>query len=527
MKLTNKNIATAIEDIEKFFDTVKASKKDKLKICLILEETLLRYQEKFGEDCEFKIVTRKWLGAPKVSIKIKGKPYNPLEDNDSDENILPESIIENLLNYEQAGVNHSYEKGCNEIKAFSTREVSRLKILGDPTTISIFVGIIAALIVENFSEPTQKIIVEDITTPLLNSLFGTIVAANIPLVFISIVSSICALENVTVLNELGTKTLKRFAKIVLFIAFLTICISCIFFQIVNLNFGGQALADNSKELYQIFNLILSIIPQNVIEPFLNAQILQIVVIALITGICITILGDRVNEFKNLILNLKQIIFKVVEFVMKVIPLVIFLCIFKTILVYDIGEIFGVWKLIAANYAAFFLVTFVFLLKNSIKHGVKIWDFLKKIYPALLITFTTGSGSAAIPKNIELCKSELKIKENLCDFYIPLSHALCPTTILIGIIIYTFYAAEFSSLQISISQLFIIAFLSVQFSLSAVAENGGIIAFMSLMIAQMGFSMDCLGMIMTANIFVVNISGVIGIVVRDCDLYDFDKKLSVN
>lgn len=59
MKLSNKNIATVIENIENFFDAVKVSKKDKLKLCLILEESLLRYQEKFGEDCEFKIITRK------------------------------------------------------------------------------------------------------------------------------------------------------------------------------------------------------------------------------------------------------------------------------------------------------------------------------------------------------------------------------------------------------------------------------------------------------------------------------------
>ena len=51
MKLNNKNIATVIENIEKFFDAVKVSEKDKIKICLILEESLLRYQEKFGEDC--------------------------------------------------------------------------------------------------------------------------------------------------------------------------------------------------------------------------------------------------------------------------------------------------------------------------------------------------------------------------------------------------------------------------------------------------------------------------------------------
>ena len=102
MKLSNQNIAEVMETIEKFFDSVSAPRKDKTKICLLLEEALIRYQEKFGEEQEFQLVTKKWLGTPRISIKIKGKPFNPLED--SDDPIFSEDIMNNLLNYEKARV---------------------------------------------------------------------------------------------------------------------------------------------------------------------------------------------------------------------------------------------------------------------------------------------------------------------------------------------------------------------------------------------------------------------------------------
>ena len=524
MKLNNQNIATVIENIENFFDAVKISKKDKLKLCLILEESLLRYQEKFGEDCEFKILMRKWFGTPKVLIKIKGVPYNPLEHDD--EQIFSASVMQNLLNYEQAGVTYRYENGCNEINAFSTREIKRLKIPGGVTTLSVLLGIAAAFIAENFSLQTQKILIENITTPMLNSLLGAVVAVNIPLIFISIVASVCSIENVTTLNNLGSKVFKRFLAISLFIIVVTMFISIVFFPVIDFNFGGQIFSSDSQEIQKIFVLILSIIPQNVVDPFLKGQILQVVVLAMLTGVSITILGDRVSDLKNVIMNLKLIIFKIVALVMKIIPLVIFLCIFKTILVYSFDEIFGMWKILAANYLAFFIIPAAMLVKVAIKYDVKISDFMKKIYPACLISFTTGSSSASIPKNLEICKKELKINETLCDFYIPLSHALLPTSMLIGIIIYVFYAAEFSDIQISIAQLIIIAFLSWQFSISAVGENGGMIAIMTLMLTQLGFPMDSLGIIMTANVFLVNISGVIGIIIRDCDLYDFSHEVNL-
>ena len=66
MKLSNENIAKSINEIENFFESTKIPRKDKLRISLLLEETLLRYQEKFGENYEFKVVIRKWFGTPKV-----------------------------------------------------------------------------------------------------------------------------------------------------------------------------------------------------------------------------------------------------------------------------------------------------------------------------------------------------------------------------------------------------------------------------------------------------------------------------
>ncbi|MBQ7631130.1 MAG: cation:dicarboxylase symporter family transporter [Selenomonadaceae bacterium] len=518
MKLSNQNINDAIEEIQKFFDSLNVPRKDKIRISLLLEEALLRYQEKFGEDYEFKLIVKKWFGTPKVLIKIKGTPYNPIEDNNK-EQLFSEMMMKTLMSYEQAGISYRYENGCNEIRVLSTKETEKLKIPGGSTTIAVFLAIFFALIVQNFSEPTQKIIVENVMTPILDTLFGVIIAINIPFIFISIVASICAIENVTILNEISTKILLRFLAILSFVSFSSILISEIFFPVINLNFGEQVLSGNSNEWGKIFDLILSIIPRNIIAPFYEGKILQIVALAVLMGICITILGEKVKDLKPLIIDLKLIIFEMVTIVFKVIPAIIFLCIFKTILQSSISEVFTVWKLILTEYVLFIGLSLIMLWRNSFNHGVKILDFIKKIYPAILITFTTSSGSAAMPKNIELCKKELKISKTLCDFYIPLSHALCPSAMLIGFVTATFFAAHFSGEQITIAEIFIIAFLAIQFAISASSGNGGMVAMLGLMLTQLGIPLDAIGTIMIADIFVVNVSGIVTLIIRDCDLLD--------
>ena len=523
MKLSNKNIADVIEEIQGFFESLDVPHKDKLRVGLLLEEALLRYQEKFGEEHEFKLVIKKWFSTPKVLIRIKGVPYNPIEDNDEAQ-IFSAMMMKNLMSYEDTGIVYHYENGCNEIRAFSTKKSKKIKIPGGSTTIAIFLAIVSALIAQTFSQPTQNLIVESFVTPILNSLFGVIIAINIPLVFISIVASICAIENVAILNELSTKILLRFLAILFFVAFSSILISSIFFPVINLNFSEQILSGNSSELGKIFDLILSIIPRNIIAPFYEGKILQIVALAVLMGICITILGDKVRTIKIWVVDLKEIIFEMVNIVFKIIPAIIFLCLFKTILQSSISEVFTVWKFIAAEYVLFIFLSLAMLVRNLINHGVKIVDFLKKIQPAMLITFTTASGSAAMPKNIEICKKELKIPKTLCDFYIPISHALCPPAMIVGFITATFFAVHFSEAQITIAETFIMGFLAIQFAISASSGSGGMVAMLSLMLTQLNISLDAIGTIMIADIFVVNISGIVSLIVRDCDLLDLSKKI---
>ena len=72
MKLSNKNIDAAMLDIEKFFDESGVAQKDKLQLCLVLEESLLRWQEKLGdsENFNFEVYTKNWLNSPKVNSGI-------------------------------------------------------------------------------------------------------------------------------------------------------------------------------------------------------------------------------------------------------------------------------------------------------------------------------------------------------------------------------------------------------------------------------------------------------------------------
>lgn len=70
------------------------------------------------------------------------------------------------------------------------------------------------------------------------------------------------------------------------------------------------------------------------------------------------------------------------------------------------------------------------------------------------------------------------------------------------------------------------YLSLQFAIAPISDNGGMIAIMSLLLTQLGFSPESVGIIAATDIFLVNLSGVITLIVRDCDLYDLSKAVKL-
>ena len=519
MKLSNENIDKAVEEIRKFFENAKVTKRDLLKINLIAEESLLRWQEHFGEDKEFTLKTRQWFGTPKVVIRLQGTTFNPLDAHGVEGEIFSQEVMLNLLNYETAGTSYDYKNGCNEITIFSTKEKKPLKIPGGSITVAILLAIIFSLAVGQLPQDIQTFIIEKVTAPLLSTLMKLIVAVTIPTIFISVISSICIMDDIATLNDIGLKVIKRFMAIMLFVIVMSMVTCGILFPVISLD------GDSNVLLGQIIELMLSVVSDSAFKPFIEGNVLQIVVIAFAAGACVVVLDKRIVNLKTTINDLKNLLFKIMEFTLKIIPLTIFLCVFKTISTMSLSSILIIWKVVLASYITYFGASALMLLYLKTRYKISIKEFFKLNAPVFIITTTTASGTISMMTNYDVCKKNLKIDPNLCDFWIPLSHTLFSPGTVNTLVVCSFMGAVTSSATISISQLLVIAFLAIQLSIVTPKVYGGNIASFTILLNQLGFSLDVIGTMMIADIFTVNLASLFGMVARNCELFDLSHKIS--
>ena len=519
MNLSNRNIAQAVDDIQKFFQQAKISERDKLRINLVVEEVFLRWQEHFGAEKNFQMQMRNWFGTPSLRIKIQGDEFNPLKPTTNELATFSEEVMQNLLTYEGTRTIFRYRNGCNELNISAGKERKPIKILGGSITVAILTAIAAAFVVKHCPQEVQSFILNGLAIPLLDTLMKLIVAVTIPTVFISVVSSVCIMENIAALSSIGFRVIRRFLLLMLFITFVSICSCTLFFHVVT--FGGS----DSAFFEDVIALMLSAVPTNFFTPFVEGNVLQVVMTALFTGVCVVILNQRVTGLKSSINEIKELLFKMSELILKIISLTVFLSIFKTVMTTSFDELFIVWRAVAASYITYISVAVLMLACLKVKYKLSITDFFRKNAPVFLIATTMASGTASMMVNFDVCKKTLKIDPNLCDFWIPLSHTLFSPGVVNIIVICAFMGAVISNATISISQLLLIAFLAIQLSIVCPKVYGANIVGFTILLTQLNFSTDVIGQMVLADVFTINASALSGMIVRNCEIYDLSHQVT--
>lgn len=426
--------------------------------------------------------------------------------------------MNNLLHYDEAKTIYRYENGYNELISFSTKERKPLTISGGSITISILLAVICSFMFGFLSQDVQNILINEIVSPLLSSLMNLIITITVFMMFFSIVSSICAIEGGTTLSNIGFTVIGRLFLLSLMIIAFTMAISEIFFPVIAIS------GESSIEIGKIIELLLSIIPTNIIAAFSEANILQVTILAFLTGICITIIGNQIPNAKNFFIEMNKLIFKIMELVLKVIPLIIFLCIFKTLSTTSFSDFLNVWKILVANYITAAIVAIFMLIRLQIKSKMSISQFLKKMYPVFIIALTTGSSIAVLPKTLEAAKNELHIEEKFSMFWVPLAVALFSTHPIV-MVVAIFYVTAVSGGTLSLMQLLIVAFVAIQIVIALPKIAGAMAIGYGILLAQLDLPLEFIGTLMIADVMVENASTVLTSLTHNCELVSVAHKLN--
>ena len=246
-----------------------------------------------------------------------------------------------------------------------------------------------------------------------------------PLLFATLVVGIAGHGDVKSLGRLGIKTIAYFEVVTT----LALFIGLGFANLFKPGIGIANIASDDTGLTRIVQmastthhnsfgeLLLSLFPTSIFQSMAEGNLLQIVVFCLFFSLAICAVGKKAQPVIDILNSVASVMFKFTEYVMFFAPVGIFGAIAYTVGSNGIAILFNYGKIILSLYTA--LAVFVALVLVIVCRIVKISvrSLIKAIQEPALLTFTTASSEAALPKAMAIME-KFGVPKSIVGFVMP-------------------------------------------------------------------------------------------------------------
>ena len=168
--------------------------------------------------------------------------------------------------------------------------------------------------------------------------------------------------------------------------------------------------------------ILSIIPNNIVKPFLEGNVLSLLLLAFAVGVGLSKLPE--SENKQVIVNglsgLQELLFLLIRWLVWTLPLGIVAFsaqLSSQVSAGVVADSIGKYVLVVlgGNVIQFFVVLPLFLLAR----GLNPVHVLSRMMPAVLMALFTKSSAATLPVTMDTAENRLGIRKNISRFVLPI------------------------------------------------------------------------------------------------------------
>jgi Na+/H+-dicarboxylate symporter len=358
----------------------------------------------------------------------------------------------------------------------------------------------------------------------------------VPLIFVSLITGISNLSDVSNLSRIGFKTFSLYICT-------TILAITIGLLTVNIIEPGNSFPEDKKaELREKYaettaknsekaidtnkktglQFLTEIVPENIISSASNnSNMLQVIFFSILTGICMILIPtEKSRAAKSFFDSLNEIILKMIDVIMKFAPIGVFalmvgvlnefsgnnaketLGLFVALGLYSLSVIIGLA----------ILVLVIYPISARLFGKVKPGHFFKALFPVQLLAFSTSSSAATLAMTMKQSEEQLHIPKSISSFCLPLG----ATVNMDGTSLYQAVAAVFIAqsmgIELGFSEQLVIILTATLSSIGSAAVPGAGVIMLVIVLNSVGIPNEGIALILAVDRIldmfrtVVNVSG---------------------
>jgi Na+/H+-dicarboxylate symporters len=473
--LTDEQIREWASKAQEMYDNaLKGKSKSSPRVRLGIEETLLRFRDKFGNQEECRIECRMNRDMLRIVVSMHGSQINPLNMDDEQ---LTIDILEKL----NLRPRYTYKvrrrlNVVTETVMLPPRKNALLMRLG----FSVVLAIVTKLILNMLPGEVGTAYV----IPLLAELFKKVTmlfsATATPLIFLAVINGIGGLGDVAFFGKIGKRLLLR----MLFTYCLAMVIMVALGAVMGLatlhstSSGGNVLQDLSK-------LVLDMIPNNMLDPFLQDNDLQVIMLSIFIGVIMLGLGEKVAAVRNFLSQLSELVSGMMLAVCKLLPLFVYLGVFDLIQSDRLKDVYKVSQILIISLVGSAVLITITILRTLYMTKIPPKKLFSAHLPSLIINLTTSSQVSAYPESVKCCRDQFGIEEKVVNFGLPLGVVIYMPNGAIMLGALTWVLAVMTNGPLDPGMLLKLAFVAMVVAIAAPPIPGSAFAVMPIMFSACG------------------------------------------
>ena len=355
--------------------------------------------------------------------------------------------------------------------------------------IALVLAIIAGLLLQSHSEFAVSYI-KPFGTIFLNLVKFIVV----PIVLFSIMCGIISMSDVRKVGSIGLKTVLYYLCTTAF----AITIGLIGGNLFKKCFPVIATTDLSYEAAEatsFMDTIVGIFPSNFVDPMVNANMLQIIVMAILLGFGIILIGEEKNHrIVAAFSDLNEVFMKVMELILALSPFGVF-CLLCPVVAENGPAIIGslATVLLAAYicYAVHAIV--VYSSTVSALGGMSPLKFFEGMLPAIMFAFSSASSVGTLPINLE-CTEKLGAKREVASFVLPLGATINMDGTAIYQGICAIFIASCYGISLTLPQMLTIILTATLASIGTAGVPGAGMVMLAMVLTSVGLPVDGIALV---------------------------------
>ncbi|MCW5639496.1 MAG: dicarboxylate/amino acid:cation symporter [Rubrivivax sp.] len=173
--------------------------------------------------------------------------------------------------------------------------------------------------------------------------------------------------------------------------------------------------------FTLKDFVNHLVPKSFAEAMANNEILQIVVFSMFFGVALSALGEKGKTTVAVIDELAHIMLKITGYVMKLAPVAVLAAMAATVAVNGLEILLKFAVFMGYFYLGLFILWGLLVLAGFTFLGARVFQLLRLIKEAFMLSFATASSEAAYPKLLDAL-DRFGVKRKISSFVMPMGYS---------------------------------------------------------------------------------------------------------